>query len=234
MKNLIELLAAGNAQSTCLSAAHSAPLTYSALRQLSQYVQTAFNQVGIGRNDRVALVLPNSAEMAASFVTVACCCTSAPLNPSYRADEFEFYLNDLNAKALVVEKGSSSPAVAVAAKMGIALIELEPTPTLGAGSFTLNMNGLAPKAAQHPGDAQPDDVALVLHTSGTTSRPKIVPLTHRNVSASAQNIATSTRFSSTDRGLNVMPLFHIHGLIAGILAPLSQGGEVYCTSGFNA
>ena len=102
MKTLIELLAAGNAQSTCLSAANSAPLSYSALRQLSQYVQTAFNQVGIGRNDRVALVLPNSAEMAASFVTVACCCTSAPLNPSYRADEFEFYLNDLNAKALVV------------------------------------------------------------------------------------------------------------------------------------
>ena len=234
MKTLIELLAAGNGPSTCLSAANSAPLTYSALRQLNQYVQTAFNQVGIGRNDRVALVLPNSAEMAASFVTVACCCTSAPLNPSYRADEFEFYLNDLNAKALVVEKGSSSPAVAVAAKMGIALIELEPTPTLGAGSFTLNMNGLASKAAQHPGDAQPDDVALVLHTSGTTSRPKIVPLTHRNVSASAQNIAHSTRFSSSDRGLNVMPLFHIHGLIAGILAPLSQGGEVYCTSGFNA
>ncbi|MEY4219691.1 MAG: hypothetical protein RL686_2198 [Pseudomonadota bacterium] len=238
MKTLIELLAAGTGPSTCLStclsAANSAPLTYSALRQLNQYVQTAFNQVGIGRNDRVALVLPNSAEMAASFVTMACCCTSAPLNPSYRADEFEFYLNDLNAKALVVEKGSSSPAVAVAAKMGIALIELDPTPTLGAGSFTLNMNGLAPKAAQHPGDAQPDDVALVLHTSGTTSRPKIVPLTHRNVSASAQNIATSTRFSSSDRGLNVMPLFHIHGLIAGILAPLSQGGEVYCTSGFNA
>ena len=234
MKTLIDLLAAGTAPSPCLSAANSAPLTYSALRQLSQYVQTAFNQVGIGRNDRVALVLPNGAEMAASFVTVACCCTSAPLNPSYRADEFEFYLNDLNAKALVVEKGSSSPAVAVAAKMGIALIELEPTPTLGAGSFTLNMNGLAPKAAQNPGDAQPDDVALVLHTSGTTSRPKIVPLTHRNVSASAQNIAHSTRFSSADRGLNVMPLFHIHGLIAGILAPLSQGGEVYCTHGFNA
>jgi acyl-CoA synthetase (AMP-forming)/AMP-acid ligase II len=234
MKTLIELLAAGNAQSTCLSAPDSAPLTYSAFRQLSQYVQTAFNQVGIGRHDRVALVLPNGAEMAASFVTTACCCTSAPLNPSYRADEFEFYLNDLNAKALVVEKGSSSPALAVAAKMGIALIELEPTPTLGAGSFTLNMHGLAPKTAQHPGAAQADDVALVLHTSGTTSRPKIVPLTHRNVSASAKNIALSTRFSSSDRGLNVMPLFHIHGLIAGILAPLSQGGEVYCTSGFNA
>ncbi|NDB44006.1 MAG: AMP-dependent synthetase, partial [Betaproteobacteria bacterium] len=234
MKTLIELIAVGHDASTCLTAANSTAMSYAALRQLSQYVQKQFNQVGIGRNDRVALVLPNSAEMASSFITVACCCTSAPLNPSYRADEFEFYLNDLNAKALVVETGSSSPAVAVAAKMGIALIEIEPTPQSGAGTFTLNMNGLAHKTPEHPGAAQADDVALVLHTSGTTSRPKIVPLTHRNVSASAQNIAKSTKFSSSDRGLNVMPLFHIHGLIAGILAPLSQGGEVHCTSGFNA
>jgi len=234
MKTLNDLLAFGDDQSVCLTAANSAPLSYAGLRQLNNYVREKFNQFGIGRNDRVAIVLPNSAEMAASFVTVACCCTSAPLNPSYRADEFEFYLNDLNAKALVVEKGSSSPAVAVASKMGIAIIELEPTPSLGAGSFTLNMSGLTPKTALHPGQAQPDDVALVLHTSGTTSRPKIVPLTQRNVTASAQNIAHSTRFSRSDRGLNVMPLFHIHGLIAGILAPLSQGGEVYCTTGFNA
>ncbi|MEY3765993.1 MAG: hypothetical protein RLZ03_953, partial [Pseudomonadota bacterium] len=154
--------------------------------------------------------------------------------PAYRADEFEFYLNDLNAQALVVEQGSSSPAVEVARKMGIALVELVPTPEHGAGSFTLNLAGFPTRAAQHPGPAHADDVALVLHTSGTTSRPKIVPLTHRNVTASARNIANSTRFTEADRGLNVMPLFHIHGLIAGILAPLSRGGEVHCTSGFNA
>jgi len=114
------------------------------------------------------------------------------------------------------------------------LVELVPTPELGAGSFTLSLAGFPTRAAQHPGPAHADDVALVLHTSGTTSRPKIVPLTHRNVTASARNIANSTRFTEADRGLNVMPLFHIHGLIAGILAPLSRGGEVHCTSGFNA
>jgi acyl-CoA synthetase (AMP-forming)/AMP-acid ligase II len=118
--------------------------------------------------------------------------------------------------------------------MGIALVELVPTPELGAGSFTLSLAGFPTRAAKHPGPAHADDVALVLHTSGTTSRPKIVPLTHRNVTASARNIANSTRFTEADRGLNVMPLFHIHGLIAGILAPLSRGGEVHCTSGFNA
>ena len=234
MKTLLELMAIGRDADACLNAADSVPLTYGKLRELTHYVITELNRIGIGRHDRVALVLPNGAEMAASFITVASCCTSAPLNPAYRADEFEFYLNDLNAQALVVEQGSSSPAIEVARKMGIALVELIPTPAQGAGSFMLNLGAFSTRAANHPGAAQSDDVALVLHTSGTTSRPKIVPLTHRNVTTSALNIANSTRFTAQDRGLNVMPLFHIHGLIAGILAPLSQGGEVYCTSGFNA
>lgn len=234
MNTLMELMSAGSPTATCLSATNSAPLSYNQLRALSQYVQTQLNGVGIGRNDRVALVLPNGAEMATAFITVAASCTSAPLNPAYRADEFEFYLSDLHAKALVVERGSSSPAIAVARKMGVAILELVPTPDQGAGAFTLDMQGLAARGAAIPGAAQPDDVALVLHTSGTTSRPKIVPLTQRNVCASARNIAQSTRFVASDRGLNVMPLFHIHGLIAGILAPLSQGGEVHCTAGFNA
>jgi acyl-CoA synthetase (AMP-forming)/AMP-acid ligase II len=108
MQTLTEWLAAGQDTNTCLSASGAAPLTYAGLRKLASYVEHSLNAVGIGRNDRVALVLPNSAEMAASFVTVAACTTSAPLNPAYRADEFEFYLNDLNAQALIVEAGSST------------------------------------------------------------------------------------------------------------------------------
>ncbi|MEK0432011.1 MAG: hypothetical protein RL700_218, partial [Pseudomonadota bacterium] len=234
MNTLTDWMKAGQDTATCLSASGAAPLTYAALRQLAKEVEQTLNSVGIGRNDRVALVLPNGAEMAASFVTVAACSTSAPLNPSYRADEFEFYLNDLNAKALVVEAGSSSASIEVARKLGVSVLVLHPTPAKGAGSFTLDTSSRTAAAASQPGPAQADDVALVLHTSGTTSRPKIVPLTQRNVCASAQHIAASTRFTAQDRGLNVMPLFHIHGLIAGILAPLSQGGEVHCTSGFNA
>ena len=105
MQTLTEWLAAGQDADTCLSATGAAPLTYAGLRKLASYVEQSLNAVGIGRNDRVALVLPNGADMASSFITVAACTTSAPLNPSYRADEFEFYLNDLNAKALVVEAG---------------------------------------------------------------------------------------------------------------------------------
>ncbi len=234
MQTLTEWMAQGQANAVCLSAPNAAPLSYQALRDLATQVQTSLNAVGIGRNDRVAIVLPNGAEMAAAFVAVAACSTSAPLNPAYRADEFEFYLNDLHAKALVVEHGSTSPAVEVAQKLGVSIVYLHPSPAQGAGSFTLDTSSRASQTAASPGKAQADDVALVLHTSGTTSRPKIVPLTQRNVCASAQHIARSTAFSAADRGLNVMPLFHIHGLIAGILAPLSQGGEVHCTSGFNA
>ena len=234
MQTLQEWMAQGQANAVCLSAPNAAPLTYQGLRDLASHVQASLNAVGIGRNDRVAIVLPNGAEMAAAFVAVAACSTSAPLNPSYRVDEFECYLNDLHAKALVVEQGSQSPAVEVAKKLGVSIVYLHPSPTQGAGSFTLDTASRTKQTAAAPGMAHADDVALVLHTSGTTSRPKIVPLTQRNVCASAQHIAKSTAFSASDRGLNVMPLFHIHGLIAGILAPLSQGGEVHCTSGFNA
>ena len=80
----------------------------------------------------------------------------------------------------------------------------------------------------------PDDVALVLHTSGTTSRPKIVPLRQRNLCRSAAGIADSLHLTAADRSLNVMPLFHIHGLLAGLLAPLSAGASVAATGGFDA
>lgn len=139
-------------------------------------------------------------------------------------------MNDLKARALVVQQGVETPARAVAQRLGIAVLEL--IPGEAAGSFTLA--GGTPGAAARPGMAEAGEVALVLHTSGTTARPKIVPLTHTNVTASAHNIATTLRLSEEDACLNVMPLFHIHGLIAATLASLAGGGAVICTGGFNA
>jgi oxalate---CoA ligase len=196
--------------------------------------QLTLGTLGIGRGDRVAIVLPNGPEMATAFVAIAACCASCPLNPAYRADEFEFYLSDLRARALVVERGSSSAALQVAQKLGVRLIELVPG-SAGSGSFSLRptegggaVNGSAGV------NAQPDDVALILHTSGTTSRPKIVPLTQANLCASAHNIVETLKLTPADRALNIMPLFHIHGLIAGTLAPLAAGSTIFCTPGFNA
>jgi acyl-CoA synthetase (AMP-forming)/AMP-acid ligase II len=229
MPTIAELLAAGEAASPAVATLDRPPLSYAGLRAQIEATVAALNRLGVGRGDRVAIVLPNGPEMATAFLSVAAGATAAPLNPSYRAEEFEFYLSDLKAKALIVEAGATGPAVEVARRLGVALVELRADAE--AGAFTLE--GAAGTAAR-PGLAGIDDIALILHTSGTTSRPKIVPLSHRNVSASAHNIARTLAFSPGDRGLNVMPLFHIHGLIAGLTVPLSRGGTVICTPGFNA
>jgi acyl-CoA synthetase (AMP-forming)/AMP-acid ligase II len=231
---LMQLISAGADDDVALTAPGAKALTFAGLRTQMRDTIAALNAMGIGREDRVAIVLNNGPEMATAFMAVAAGASSAPLNPAYRADEFEFYLSDLNARGLVVEAGSTSPAVEVARKLGVRLIELQPLRESGAGRFELRAEGAATGAPARPGPAQADDIALVLHTSGTTSRPKIVPLSQRNVCASARNIRGFLSLTAQDRGLNIMPLFHIHGLIAGVLAPLSAGGQVCCTPGFNA
>jgi len=232
---LPQLLSRGNDMAIAISAPGAPALSYAALRHQTMATIATLNSFGIGRNDRVAIVLPNGPQMATAFAAIACGATAAPLNPGYRADEFEFYLSDLHAKALLVEKGSTSPALAVAEKQGVMVLELTPSGT-AAGAFTIARRGVdkLPPAAAYGGYAQADDVALILHTSGTTSRPKIVPLSQRNVCASACNVRDTVALNEKDCGLNIMPLFHIHGLIAGLLAPLAAGGRIFCTPGFNA
>ncbi|MDP1900478.1 MAG: acyl--CoA ligase [Rubrivivax sp.] len=230
---LIRMLATASDDAVAISAPGRPPLDYRGLRALVQRTLDQLNRLGIGRNDRLAIVLANGPEMATCFISAACGVATAPLNPAYRSDEFEFYLADLHAKALVVEHDSQSPAIAVATKLGVRILDL--VPGVAAGEFTLRpRDGAAGAAAAQGGVAQPDDISMVLHTSGTTSRPKIVPLSQRNLCASAAHIARTLQFTAGDRGLNIMPLFHIHGLIAGVLAPLAAGSQVFCTPGFNA
>ncbi len=230
-----ELLAAGDDSSVAIAAPGGVkPMTYGQLRaQVARAVHT-LNGFNVGRGDRVAIVLPNGPEMAVAFLATASAATAAPLNPAYRADEFEFYLSDIGAKAVIVERGSQSPVVAVADKLGIAALELTPALDQGAGAFDLACTTATRGAACSHGYAIPEDIALILHTSGTTSRPKIVPLSQRNICTSAANIASTLRLTPQDRELCIMPLFHIHGLLAGLAAPLSVGSRVICTPGFNA
>ncbi len=228
---LTALLARHDATSPAIGAQGRPWLTYGDLRELTSDVGGALHAMGISRADRVAIVLPNGSEMATAFVTVAQAATTAPLNPAYREDEYTFYLDDLQAKALLVEEGYDGPALAAATKLGMGVIRLSVPEGAAAGHFTLasEMSGTAESAAPTA-----DDLALILHTSGTTSRPKIVPLLQSNVAASAQNIADSLALTSADRCMNVMPLFHIHGLLAAVSASLAAGGSIFCTPGFNA
>ncbi len=207
-------------------------LTYGGLRALAADVAAALHRAGIGRGDRVAIVLPNGPEMATAFVTIAQAAVTAPLNPAYREDEYAFYLEDLKAKALVVEAGYDGPALAAAAKFGLTIIRVTVADGAPAGAFTLIAEESA--VAADTGAPVADDIALILHTSGTTSRPKIVPLMQSNVAASAGNIGRSLDLTAADRCMNVMPLFHIHGLIAAVASSLAVGGSIWCAPGFDA
>ena len=189
------------------------------------------NASGIGRNDRVAIVLPDGPEMVVAFLSIAAGATSAPLNPSYRAPEFEFHLSDLRAKALVVLGGTNSPAVEVARNRAIGLIEITPLASEPAGLFT--MSGKQNPSNGPIGFAAPGDIALLLHTSGTTSRPKLVPLTQVNICSSARSIRDSLELAEGDRCLSVMPLFHVHGLIGAALSSFAAGASIICSPGFD-
>ena len=177
------------------------------------------------------MALPEGPEAAAAFLAVSSAATSAPLNPAYRDEEVEFYLSDLRAKAVVVQRGTAPTVWRVATAMRIQVIELFPVPGAPAGDFRLQA---AADFGLEPALAQPEDIALILHTSGTTSRPKMVPLTHRNLIASARNIRSTLQLDSTDCCLNIMPLFHIHGLVAAVLSSIAAGSSVVCTPGFHA
>jgi oxalate---CoA ligase len=232
IQQLLAAQASQNPQAVAIAAPHRLPLSYDRLyTHINRTVET-LNAMGLGRGDRIAIVLPNSPEMALAFLAVAATATSAPLNPAYQATEYDFYLEDLNAKALIVQSGIDSVARKVAASRNIPIIELVPEPSAEAGIFQLYGDTKLPSVEN--AFAQAMDVALVLHTSGTTSRPKIVPLTQTNLCISADNIRTTLKLQQSDRCLNVMPLFHIHGLIAAVLASLTAGASVVCTPGFDA
>ncbi len=232
MNSLHELLQAGDDQRPAVLAPDRQPLTFADLRSLAQDTVDRLNALGVGRGDRVAIVLANGPEMATAFLAVACGATTAPLNPAYREEEFAFYLEDLGAKALLVAADEDGPAVRAAERLGVDILRLAVDDGAPAGRFRID--GPAATPPQRPGPADADDTALILHTSGTTSRPKIVPLSHANLCASAANIAETLSLSPDDLCLNIMPLFHIHGLIAAVLSSIGAGAGVVCTPGFNA
>ena len=207
-------------------------LTYADLLRVVESLGAGLNRLGAGPRDPVAIVLPNGPEMALTMLAAASAATAAPLNPAYRAAEFEFYFSDLRPKAVLLLRGQESPAREVAAAQGLPVWEL--VPASDAGGWARGVEGAPASPAGAQGSPVPADPALLLHTSGTTSRPKLVPLTQANLCASAHSIARSLALEARDRCLNVMPLFHIHGLLGVLLSSLSAGASVVCTPGFQA
>ena len=229
---LLDLLDSGAPSHPAIVAPGGPVLTYDSLRCQVRALAEQLRAMGIDRGDRVAIVLPNGIEAIVTFLAVAAAGTAAPLNPAYRAAEFEFYMDDTNAKALITrDKGGEEARSAAPASVLDIRSSLDDE-----GRVSLTASGASEQAAAESLEAappRPDDVALVLHTSGTTSRPKRVPLAHRNLAASVENIVETYDLSDKDVSLCIMPLFHVHGLVASTLSTLRSGGTVVAPPRFN-
>src|SRR5262249_53372567 len=186
------------------------PLTYGRLYQYVDKIGNALRAMGIGRHDRIAVVLPNGPEMAVAILTVASNAACAPVNPAYGAEELERYFADLRPSALITQAEIDSPARRVALSHGIRVIKLSTAFDAEAGVFTLE--GRERRARSHE-SVRPDDVALLLFTSGTTSQPKIVPLTHVNICTSAYSSAAAGSLGGADRCFSLLPLCGGHAFI---------------------
>ena len=225
IKNIIE---DQNDNNVALTSENSPPLLYKDLKSFANKIASQLAGNGISNKDRAAIVLPNGPFMASSFLTLSSYMSVAPLNPSYKTNEYEFYLKDLNPKIVIVEPNSSNEVVGVAKNLNIPVCEMKIKKDDPSGLFNLFD---IESEYQLP---EENDEGLVLHTSGTTSRPKIVPLTNKNIYSSAENISKSLNLSEVDHCLNIMPLFHIHGLIAILAASIRSGASICASNGFNA
>ena len=200
-------------------------LTYGRLIELVGEAARALSGHGIGRGDRVAIAYPNGPEAIVLFLGAASVATCCPLNSAYKEDEFRFYLEDTGARVLLLPPGEGE-AARNALPAGTAVVE--------AAIDGLGVLHMAPgPGSKNAAASEPDDVALVLHTSGTTSRPKRVPLRHRNLEASVRNIVRHYALGPADRSFCVMPLFHVHGLVASALSTFASGGTVIAPRRFN-
>ena len=228
-RTLNQIIEHGQGQDSAIVVPGGIRLTYADLREQVARTADRLAQLGLDRGDRIALVLPNSAETIVLFLAAATVGTAAPLNHAYKEDEFRFYLDDIAATALVVGPRHGE-AARHALPSGARLIEAS-FDERGRILLETASHTDTSRASTSPTD---DDVALVLHTSGTTSRPKLVPLKQRNLFASAENIAGTYNLTPDDIALCVMPLFHIHGLMASTMATFRSGGTVVVPPGFDA
>ena len=227
-KTLMELLQVAPGENTAIILPDlGVQVAYDSLREQVFAMAEALAAAGIRRGDRVSMVLPNGLPAIVTFLAASLAGTAAPLNPSYSFDEFSFYLDDTGARVLLCPAKGAEEARRAAADRNIPVFSVE----MSASGDVHLLDAPRGVAATEP---SPTDIALILHTSGSTGRPKRVPLQHANLVASAANVAETYHLCPDDVAMCIMPLFHIHGIVASTLAPLLSGGTVVAPNKFNA
>src|SRR5258706_6382160 len=226
-KTLFELLqVAPGAQTAMILPEAGIQVTYQSLREQITLLAGTVRPLGTGPGARVATVLPNGLPAIVSFLAASIAGTAAPLNPGYRQDEFSFFLDDTSARILLCPPdGAADARRAAEGKVPVHTLQMDESGFVRIAD--------APAASGRHATPAPDDIALVLHTSGSTGRPKRVPIMHKNIAASARNIVETYTLSSNDVALCVMPLFHVHCLVASTISTLLSGGTLVVPSKFN-
>jgi oxalate---CoA ligase len=224
---LLDLLATGEDGALALAEPSGRRMTHAQLRDGIRTLAGQLSNLGVSAGDRVALAMGNGADVVVTFLAVTSLgAAAAPLNPALSATEMRAEMIDLAVSFTLYDAASAEPALSAADGL---------TRATGHVQEVDGRTSLTDGASGRPGSAGgPDDVALLLHTSGTTSKPKTVPLRQRNLAASVRNVAATYELTPTDIGYVVMPLFHVHGLVAGVLAPLSAGASVIIPAKFSA
>jgi acyl-CoA synthetase (AMP-forming)/AMP-acid ligase II/thioesterase domain-containing protein/acyl carrier protein len=205
------------------------PLSYGELVRLMDRVRHRLNAMGYGRGDRIAIVAPNGPAMAALITGIWGCATAVPMNPALTVGEFAIHLRDLKVQAVAVDadmdtSDMNTAARAAAREIGLPVLEVERIDKGVAGMIDFRP-GVTGGQAARPGAALSDDLAMILTTSGTTSHSKIVPANQRQLSAKIDGYVKAFELTAADRCLNLMPLFHGHGLVVSLGATLNSGGS---------
>ncbi|EFJ30106.1 hypothetical protein SELMODRAFT_170181 [Selaginella moellendorffii] len=232
---LIELLVDGASlepDSDALIASGGPRLTHAELQAAILRTASKLKRTGLNPGDLVSLAFPNTIEFVVVFLAVAKLrCVAAPLNSAYTPEEFRFSMQDAGSSLLLIpglegnksaEEAADQLGLPVAGihwgkeeETGLLIVEVTPKNRLELNSEKEDLD------LPHPVGS---DVALFLHTSGTTSRPKGVPLTQFNLASSVKNIVGTYELSVTDKTVVVLPLFHVHGLMCSLLSTLASGG----------
>ncbi|MGV8125149.1 MAG: AMP-binding protein [Candidatus Xenobiia bacterium LiM19] len=219
-----------NAEAPAILAPGQRPLSYGALHMQMQYVAQKIRSLGIGVQDRIALMVPDGPEMAVALLSLASASACVPLNCHLKEGECERYFKEVGVKALIVQKGLDSPGLISAQKNEVRIITLVPLPEDEAGLFRLE--GGEECSCGQVNFPQVNDTALILSTSGTTSKPKIIPISQNIICASVKTIVSRAHLSPGDRCLNPMPLHHLYGIQTGVFSSIFSGGSVVCPGGF--
>jgi acyl-CoA synthetase (AMP-forming)/AMP-acid ligase II/thioesterase domain-containing protein/acyl carrier protein len=210
----------------------SRALTYAGLQNHIAHTVGRLNAMGIERGDRVAQVLPHGAMAAVAYLALASGGTCFPLDPDLPLADLLWRLDFAEARAVVVPEGEAGVAAEAARQLGLALLTLRPAPDGPAGLAAFL--GDEPDPLPEPAFSRPADIALIIATSGTTDRPKLVPLSHINIMTAARDTGRPFGLTAEDRHLCIAPLFHTAGLVSGVLTALVSGGSVALGGPFDA